>query len=209
MPRLLQPAIAILLLTLLPPAAMAGKYNRKLDIGDAAPVWKDLPGTDGQSHSLADLKKKQAVVVVFTCNTCPYSVDYEDRLIEFAKRYAGEEGKVGLVAINVNRVDGDRLPDMKKRAKAKGFNFPYLYDESQQIARDYGAVRTPEFFVLDAKRKVVYMGAMDDNSFAADVKQPYVREAVAAVLNGETPKVQETPPVGCTVRYERVRRKRD
>ena len=105
-------------------AAQAGKYNPVLDIGDTAPAWNKLPGVDGKAHSLADLKDKQVVVVVFTCNTCPYALDYEKRLIQFAKDYCGPEGKVALVAINVNRVPGDRLKDMQDRAEKYGYNFP-------------------------------------------------------------------------------------
>ncbi len=188
-------------------AAQAGKYNPVLDIGDTAPAWNKLPGVDGKAHSLADLKDKQVVVVVFTCNTCPYALDYEKRLIQFAKDYCGPEGKVALVAINVNRVPGDRLKDMQDRAEKYGYNFPYLYDESQKIAKDFGATFTPEFFVLDRDRKVIYMGAMDDNPSGDMIKVKYVEEAVQAALAGEKPKTAETVAVGCLVRYVRERRR--
>lgn len=187
--------------------AYAGKYNPVLDIGDAAPAWSKLPGVDGKEHSLADLKDKQVLVVVFTCNTCPYALDYEQRLIQFAKDYCGPESKVALVAINVNRVAGDRLKDMQDRAKKYEYNFPYLYDESQQIAKDFGATFTPEFYVLDRDRKVVYMGAMDDNTMVDKVKTKYVEDAVKAALAGEKPAVTETVAVGCLVRYARERRR--
>ena len=144
--------------------AEAGKYNETLNIGDPVPAWKDLPGVDGKTHSLADLKDKDVVILVFTCNSCPVATDYEDRIIALAKKYAGADAKAALVAINVNKIDEDRLPKMKERSDAKGFPFPYLFDESQQIAKSYGAITTPEFFVLDRDRKVVYMGGMDDNS---------------------------------------------
>ncbi len=186
----------------------AGKYNPDRNIGDAAPVWKDLPGVDGKQHSLADLKDKEAVVVVFTCNSCPYAIEYEDRIIAFAKKHAGEKSKTAVVAINVNKVEEDLLPKMQQRAKEKKFPFAYLYDESQESARDYGALRTPEFFVLDQDRKIVYMGAMDDSTDPDKVKQNYVELAVAAVLAGKKPATQETVAVGCGVRYERKRRGR-
>src|SRR5690606_36217407 len=86
------------------PLASAGKYNQKLKIGDRAPEWKELPGVDGQKHSLSDLTNKEIVVVAFTCNSCPYAVDYEDRLIEFAREHSGPASRVALVAINVNRI---------------------------------------------------------------------------------------------------------
>ncbi|REK10487.1 MAG: thioredoxin family protein [Planctomycetota bacterium] len=189
-------------------SAGAGKYNAVLDIGDPAPAWKDLEGVDGKRHSLSDLEEKEVVVVVFTCNSCPVAADYEDRILEFSKKFAGPDGKVGLVAINVNQIPEDRLPKMKERAEAKGFDFPYLYDESQQIGRDYGAAFTPEFFVLDQDRKVVYMGGMDDSSNSEMVENNYLVPAVEAALAGDTPETAEAPAIGCRVRYARQRRSR-
>lgn len=185
--------------------ALAGKYNPDRNIGDDAPAWTNLPGTDDKEHSLADLEKFPCVVVVFTCNSCPYAVEYEDRIIAFAQQHAD---KVAVVAINVNKVAEDSMAEMKKRAKEKGFPFPYLFDESQQIAKDYGAIFTPEFFVLNQDRKIVYMGALDDNSVADKVTTRYLENAVKATLNGTTPEIAETVAVGCRVRYERSRRTR-
>jgi len=185
---------------------VAGEYNRVLDIGDKAPAWTDLPGVDDKKHSLDDLKKHPVVVVVFTCNTCPYSVDAEDRLIALQKAY--EERGVALVAINVNKVEADLLPAMKERAKEKKFPFPYLHDASQQIARQYGAIYTPEFYVLDGQRRVVYMGSLDDSPDGKNVAMRYVELAIEATLAGQKPQIAETIPIGCRVRYERVRRTR-
>lgn len=187
-------------------AVPAGEYNEVLSIGDKAPAWVNLPGTDGKQHSLADLKEKQVVVVAFTCNSCPVAVDYEDRLIDFAKEFASPGSKVAVVAINVNTIPADRLDMMKERFQQKGFNFPYLYDASQQIARAYGATYTPEFFVLDQDRKIAYMGAMDDRNKASEAKVNYLKSAVQAVLKGEKPAKAETPGRGCKIRYERKRR---
>jgi peroxiredoxin len=189
----------------LTPQAFGGKFNPTLSIGDPAPTWSGLPGVDDKQHSLDDLQGKQVVVVVFTCNSCPYAVDYEDRLIQFA---ANKGDDVGLVAVNVNKVDEDLLPAMKQRAEAKGFNFPYLFDESQKIAKDFGATRTPEFFVFDKNRRVAYMGAMDDSSAPDGVKETYLKDAVEALLAGKEPEVKETPPVGCAIRFERKRSRR-
>ena len=208
----------------------AGKFGRTLDIGKPAPVWKNLPGIDEKQHSLDDLKASEVVVVVFTCNSCPYAVDYEDRIVAFANKFcqpnliskasagdatsADPEAKkpasprVALVAINVNKVEEDLLPAMAKRAKEKKFPFPYLFDETQQIAKDYGAIWTPEFFVLNKERKVVYMGALDDNTDASKVKKHYVEDAVTATLNGKDVEVAETPAIGCQIRWERRRRSR-
>lgn len=182
----------------------AGEFNPTLSINDKAPAWKELPGIDGKMHSLEEIKKR-IVVVVFTCNSCPYAVDYEDRLLALHEAYKKD---VEVIAINVNKVPED-LPDkMKERAKEKGFQFPYLFDDSQKIARDYGATRTPEFFVLNKDRKIVYMGAMDDNSDASQVKQRYVERAIDATLARKEIEVTETVPIGCNIRYERVRRQR-
>jgi hypothetical protein len=99
------------------------------------------------------------------------------------------------------------MPAMKARAKEKGFVFPYLFDETQQIAKAFGATRTPEFFVLNRERKIVYMGAMDDNPKAAEVKIRYVEEAINAALQGRGPTKAETPPIGCLIRFVRERAK--
>ena len=144
--------------------------------------------------------------MVFTCNSCPYAIDYEDRLVSFAREMSESKAKVALVAINVNKVEEDLLPAMKKRAEEKSFNFPYLFDETQQTAKDYGAVRTPEFFVLNEDRQLVYTGAMDDSSDGKKITKDYLREAVASTLAGKKIAIEETPPVGCGVRFDRVRR---
>jgi peroxiredoxin len=185
--------------------AVAGKYNAMLNIGDPAPQWSGLEGVDGKKHSLADLADKQVVVVVFTCNSCPVATDYEDRIIAVAKKYAGPQGKVALVAINVNKVAEDRLPRMKERAEAKGFEFPYLYDDTQKIGKAFGAAFTPEFFVLNKQRQVVYMGAMDDSSNAATVTKNYLEPAIEAALADRQPETAEAPAIGCRVRYARQR----
>ena len=190
------------------PTAQAGEYNPVLNIGDKAPEWFELPGVDGKKHSLSDLKAKDAVVVVFTCNSCPYAVDYEDRLDAFAKQHAATDSKVALVAINVNKVAEDLPDEMAKRAKAKDFTFPYLFDESQEIAKEFGAGATPEFFVLNRDRKIVYMGAMDDSPNAKKVTRRHVEEAVIAALAGRQPEIKETVPIGCRIRFERRRRRR-
>ena len=188
------------------PVATAGEFNEVLNIGDAAPAWTKLPGVDGKEHSLSDLKGKDVVVVVFTCNSCPISTDYEDRIIAFAKQHCGPGSRAALVAINVNKVEEDKLPKMRERAKEKAFPFPYLYDETQKIARDFGAVFTPEFYVLDKERKVVYMGGMDNNSSADAVTENYLDPALSAALKGEKPARTETAAIGCRVRYARVRK---
>ncbi|MGQ9589118.1 MAG: thioredoxin family protein [Planctomycetota bacterium] len=180
--------------------AMAGKYNKKLSIGDKAPAWKDLIGVDDKTHSLEDVAKAKAVVVVFTCNHCPVAMAYEDRLVKFAKDY--EPKGVAVVAINVNNLPEDKLDQMKVRAKQKGFTFPYLYDPTQKIARDYGATCTPHWFLLDGERKIAFMGSFDDNQDSSRVKDKYLEKAADAVLAGKKPEVTETRQFGCSIKYE-------
>jgi peroxiredoxin len=185
-----------------PAPVHAGKFNKTLDVGSAAPAWADLEGTDGKKHALADLKDKAAVVVVFTCNSCPTAAGYEGRIIAFAKKHADQ---VAVVAINVNTGKEDALPAMKERAAKKGFPFAYLYDPSQAIAKRYGAKYTPEFFLLDRDRKVAYMGAMDDKA-GGDPKLKYLEDALAAVLAGKAAPVAETSAAaGCGIRFNAKR----
>ena len=188
-------------------ATDAGEYNPVLSIGDPAPAWKALPGVDGKTHSLADLKDSKAVVLVFTCNSCPYAVDYEKRIIALTEQFSSKG--VAVVAVNVNKVPEDSFDEMKARSKSRGFNFAYLFDATQQIARDYGATYTPEFFVLDAQRKIAYMGALDNSPAADKVTEQYVAGALTALLAGKQPLKTETVAIGCRIRLERQRRKRN
>lgn len=186
----------------------AGEFNEKMNYLDAAPQWTALPGVDGKKHSFEDLAENDILVVAFTCNSCPYAVDYEDRLIALTNKYANASEKVAVVAINVNLIDEDNLEQMTKRSKEKKFPFPYLFDASQKIAREYGASRTPEFFVINKKRQIVYMGAFDDNTNPDEVTKHYVVDAIQAALKGERPAVVETVPVGCAIRYQSERRRK-
>src|SRR5947209_2477438 len=153
-----------------------------LKIGSPAPQFSGLESTGGKSYSLADFKDKDVVVVCITCNHCPVAIAYEDRIIDFAKKHATPDSKVGFIAINVNNGEEDRLPKMKDRAKDKGMPYPYAYDPSQKIARELGASRTPEFFVFDKNRKLVYTGALDDDMKAAKATKHYLADAVEAAL---------------------------
>lgn len=196
----------ILLGTFLCAPVLAGKYNKAVSIGDAAPEFKSLQDADGKTYSLADYKDKDVVVVAFSCNTCPTAVDYEDRVIALAKKFGD---KCAVVMINANKVEGDLLPQLGEKAKKKGFNFPYLHDDdAQSTAKAYGATFTPEFFVLNKQRKIVYMGAFDDKTKPEEVKAEYVADAVTAALAGKEPAVTETVARGCTVRYVRDRSKK-
>lgn len=179
---------------------VAAKFNRVMDIGKQAPAWKDLPGVDGKLHSLADLKKAKAVIVVFTCNHCPVAQSYEQRLIKLAQE--SRKKKVELVAISVSRYEADNLDAMKKRASDSKFPFNYLHDSTQKIGKQFGALWTPCVFVLDDKRKIAYMGGIDDSMYPEKVERHFLEDAIDAVLAGKPVEVAETKPVGCPIDYE-------
>jgi thiol-disulfide isomerase/thioredoxin len=183
--------------------ALAGKYNTAISVGDKAPTFSGLPAIEkGEqvSVSLPDLKE-DVVVVVFLANHCPVVKAYEDRLIEFTKDYKNKG--VRVIGIAVSQMNEDKLPAIKDYMKDKGSNYTYAYDESQEVGRAYGATRTPQFFVLDKERKIRYTGAMDDKQEESKVSKTYLRDAVDAVLKGETPAVDETRAVGCGVTYKK------
>jgi peroxiredoxin len=161
-----------------------------------------LPGVDGRDHSLDDYRDAQALVLVQSCNHCPYVQAWEGRLIAIQQEYA--DRGVQIVAISSNDAAShpeDSFEQMKVRAREQGFNFDYLYDESQDVARALGSERTPEVFVFDGERRLRYHGAIDDSRDETAVTASYLRDALDAVLAGEVPAVADTPPVGCTVKW--------
>jgi peroxiredoxin len=176
---------------------------KKLEIGQRAPDFT-LPGIDGKDCALASFKEKKVVVVFFTCNHCPYAQAYEDRLISIQRDYADKS--VQLVAINSNDAVGypeDGFDNMVKRAKKKNLNFPYLRDETQRIARAYGAEYTPEVFVLNSKFEVRYIGRVDDNWQNPDkVKSHDLRNALNAVLAHKKVENPVTHAIGCTIKWK-------
>jgi peroxiredoxin len=172
-----------------------------IEIGADAPSF-DLPGTDGRNHSLGDYGDAKALALVQSCNHCPYVQAWEGRMIELQNEF-GNRGFT-LVAISSNDAEHypeDSLDAMTARAREQGFNFDYLYDESQDVARALGAERTPEVFLFDESRRLVYHGAIDDSRDDREVKQRYLRDAIEAVLDGREPTLRETAAVGCTVKY--------
>jgi peroxiredoxin len=173
-------------------AAMA-----RLALGDPAPSF-DLPGVDGRAHSDADYAGGP-FAVVFSCCHCPYVVAWEDRINDLARNF---EGRAGLVAVNSNAgYLGDSFEDMKARSREKGFVFPFLYDETQEVAHAYGAARTPEVFLFDGEHRLVYHGAPDSDHQDPAGAEPYLREALDAVLAGQEPDLRESPAVGCTIKW--------
>jgi peroxiredoxin len=170
-------------------------------LGAEAPQF-DLPGVDGQSHSLDSYADANVLVLVQSCNHCPYVQAWEGRLSAIASDYA--DRGVGVVAVNSNDVVShpeDSFEEMQKRSREQGFTFEYLYDEPQAVAQALGAERTPEVFVYDRDRQLRYHGAIDDNRDETGVSQQYLRDALDALLAGSDPAVAETPAVGCTVKW--------
>ena len=172
-------------------------------LGTTAPDF-DLPGVDGESHSLADYADAEALVLVQSCNHCPYVQAWEDRMSAIQRDYEGRG--VRLVAVSSNDAEAypeDSFEEMRKRAERRGFTFDYLYDEPQAVARALGAERTPEVFLFDRDRRLRYHGAIDDSRDDRSVSRHYLRDALDAVLDGREPAVTETPAVGCTVKWRR------
>ncbi len=205
-------AFTILVLSIVigsvPNAAFAQEAMVELKPGDKAASWEKLPGTDGREHSMEELADRDVIVVCFTCNSCPYSIDYEDRLKALHKKYQDAGKSVSLVAINSNSGSADELEKMKERASEKEFGFLYLRDAEQTVAKAYGALFTPEFFVMNRDREIVYRGAMDDVTDASKVQVRYVELAIESALKGEKPETASVPARGCGVRYKKVRRQK-
>ncbi|WP_438964288.1 thioredoxin family protein [Winogradskyella sp.] len=173
-------------------------------VGDLATDFS-LENIDGKLVSLSDYIDAKGFIVIFTCNTCPYAVAYEDRIVALDKKYASKGYPV--IAIMPNNTDvkpGDNMEAMKARARAKGFTFPYLMDKEQKIYPQYGATKTPHVYILEKTRKgneVKYIGAIDDNyKDSALVTTKYVEDAVDTLLDGGDVKVKETRAIGCSIK---------
>lgn len=173
-----------------------------LEINGSCPAF-DLPGTDDKHHTLASFTDDLLVVIV-SCNHCPYVIAYEERIVGLAKAYAAK--KVGFVAVNAN--DATRYPDdgmqpMKARARERGFPFPYLRDDSQGFVRALGARFTPEVFVFDRERKLRYHGRIDDNHRdPSRVTATDLRNALDALLDAKEPPVTQTTAFGCSIKWK-------
>lgn len=175
-----------------------------LGVGEKAPDFR-LKNVDGKMVSMADYPQAKGFILIFTCNHCPFSVAYEDRIIALQSEF----GPKGYPVIAINPNDPEAQPDdsfeaMVVRAREKEFNFPYLMDEGQKIYPQYGATRTPHVYILDNERVVRYIGAIDDNFSDPDqVKVRYVADAVQALLKGGKPEPDFTRAVGCTIKVKK------
>jgi len=174
-----------------------------LEIGQAAPDF-DLPGVNGNNYSLGSFADAKLLVVVFSCNHCPYVVGSEDRMKELYAEYSPKG--VAMIAINSNETENhptDSFEHMEAQAKEKGFAFPYVRDESQAVAQAYGALRTPHFYLFDAERKLRYTGRMDDNPMKPGAQTTReLLDALDALLEGADPPVTATNPIGCNVKWK-------
>ena len=177
-------------------------YSKGMPIGTAAPAFS-LSGVDGRDWSLEDFRGQNALVIVFTCNHCPYAKASEDRLIDLQRDYDGKG--VRLVAINSNdpaKYPDDSFDNMKVRAREKAFNFPYLFDESQAVARAYDAACTPDVFLFGSDRLLAYNGRIDDNwQDPSKVTRRDLRRAIDTVLAGEALDFEPVASMGCSIKW--------
>ncbi|WP_018476628.1 thioredoxin family protein [Pontibacter roseus] len=175
-------------------------------VGDAARDFK-LKNVDGKMVSMSDFQDAKGFIVTFTCNTCPYSVAYEDRIIALHNKYAPQGYPV--IAINPNDVQAspeDSFGHMQQRAKEKKFPFPYLLDETQEITKAYGATRTPHLYVVqkqpDGQYKVAYIGTIDDSSREPEkVQKKYAEAALDELVAGKAVSQPNTKAIGCTIKW--------
>jgi peroxiredoxin len=177
-------------------------------VGDKAIDFK-LKNIDGKAVSMADYGAAKGFIVVFTCNHCPFSIKYEDRINALAKKYQGQGYQ--LIAVNPNdsvQYPSDSYAAMQIRAKEKGFVFPYLLDDTQAIAKTYGATKTPHVFVLQKEKGdlvVKYIGAIDDNTDdAAAVKTKYVEQAIDELNAGKAVTTTSTKAIGCGIKWKKA-----
>lgn len=205
MKNILTSALCVLLLVT---SAFKTAETTGYTVGDTATDFK-LKNVDGKLVSLTDFKKAKGYIVVFTCNHCPFSQAYEQRIIDLHKKYAAK----GFPVIAINPNDKNRSPEdsyenMVIRSKEKKYPFVYLYDETQEIAKTYGATRTPHVFLLNKTatgNQVAYIGAIDDNSEdAAAVKEHYLANAIDALITSKTIEKNTTKAIGCTIKWKKT-----
>lgn len=179
------------------------KMNEPLKIGEPAPDF-NLPGTDGKNYCLNSFNDKTGLIVIFSCNHCPYVMAYEDRIICVQADY--KEKGIQVVAINSNDSSAypeDSFENMKLRAQKKLFNFPYLRDETQELAKSFVATHTPEIFLFDKERKLAFHGKIDDNwNDEKNIRNKYLRNALDEMLAGEAISMPETFTIGCTIKWK-------
>ncbi len=183
---------------------MALTYSDMIPLGSLAPSFS-LKGIDGKNCNLENFKNKKALVVLFICNHCPYVQATQDRIAALAKEFTKKE--VQFVGINSNDLEQypeDDLAHMKEQAQNVGFIFPYLLDETQEVAKAYGAICTPDTFVFDSQLKLQYRGRIDDNwKDPQKVTRQDLKDALHAILNGTAVTKDQRPSMGCSIKWKK------
>lgn len=198
------PALALASPEAAPPAA-APAPPKALALGSSLPMGDaSLLNVDGRKLTLAGLRKEKGLLVVFTCNHCPYAKAWEDRILEVAKLAPGQGFGVALLNPNdPGRVPQDGYESMQARAKEKSYAAPYLVDDGAAVAKAFGASRTPEVFLFDANGKLAYHGAVDDDAEKPEnVKSRYLKDALEAVAAGRAPATPDTKAIGCSIKFK-------
>jgi len=175
-----------------------------LAIGSALPMaGVAMQGVDGKTHTIASVKGKKGTLVIFACNHCPFVKAWEERMVALGNRWS-KQG-VGVIAVNANDPEAypeDNLAGMQARAKQRGMKYAYVMDGTSDVARAFGATRTPEAFLFDASGKLVYHGAIDDNAHEpSQVKVRYLEDALTATASGRAVPVADTKSIGCSIKY--------
>ena len=175
-------------------------------LGDALPSWAasvKMKGVDGSQLSISDVKGEKGTLIIFTCNTCPWVVAWEDRITQIGNAY--KDKGFGVIAINANdpeKKPADGLAAMVERASEKGFGFPYVVDATSDVARAFGATRTPEVYLFDGDGSLVYHGAVDDDARNPDaIEAHYLKDALEALLTGQPIQHAKTKAVGCGIKF--------
>jgi len=185
-------------------AASAALAGGALPIGATIPMTDvKMKSVDGAELALADVRKPAGTLVVFTCNHCPFAKMWETRIVELGNSYAVKG--IGVIAVNANDpkvAEDDSFDAMQRRAKERGMQFPYVVDATSNLARAFGATKTPEAFLFDKDGKLVYHGAIDDNGQEpSKVENAYLKLALEAVMNGGDVPVKETKSIGCGIKF--------
>jgi len=196
--------VAVAALALAVPVLADDAAPKALSLGSAIPMAdQKMKNVDGKEVAVADIKGSKGTLVVFTCNACPWAKAWEDRIVALGNEYS-KKG-IGIIAVNANdpaKVAEDGYDTMQARSKEKNFGFPYVVDATSGVAKAFGASRTPEAFLFDAKGALVYHGTIDDNAQEpGKVTENYLKDALAAVANGQGVAVKETKAMGCGIKF--------
>lgn len=181
---------------------MALTYTPEAEIGSPCKDFRQL-SVDGKTYQLDDFKSSKALVIMFICNHCPYVIAIEDRIVELSKELTAQGAQFVAVCSNdAENYPEDSFENLKKRWQEKDFQFPYLFDEDQKIAKDFGAVCTPDFFVYDEDKKLTYRGRLDDSWKEPEkVQKQELKEAIVATLNGQPVTGKQNPSMGCSIKW--------